>query len=785
MFLDMGTPKGSTATNDEELDAQEGKGDELTMEEQETLKDLYRVIRRRLVAEGVPEDDVAFIHDYPKDEQRQDLISRARRGDVRVLLGSTDKLGVGVNVQKRLAALHHLDAPWRPRDIEQREGRIVRQGNLYGPVYETYVDEDGKERKRIVAPGKGVDIYTYVQAGSFDEFMWQGLEAKSESIAQLMTRNPNARTIEDAGEFTASAAEIRALASGDRRVIDVENLKREVGNLRAQKRAYLSQLATAGADAGGLEDRVARQEVRLLKLQEDGALARTVIAAREAAPQNTDMMVGATGYKKATDGNKALATAMESLPLSMTWKPMGTWYGWNVEALRGDAGYQVALVSPSTGLSYPSTTMNAAEGVAPRLRNALSKVTGEERALPERLNENRNMLDRYNKMREGWGQEDELQRMERQYQCLRFEVYGEGTCPPDNGDSAYMTGDIDRDIDRETYETLRDEMDDDRADVPTAGTVTGMTGPEAPTADLLDQDDTEPEPAVAEPVSKNPVIIPVSPGRLRDGTWGVRLKSTDFERAESVQSEGLNRAFIGALDQPALARMVETGEYLGHPVIVRITTRKGKSWDAALTELAAYGKEGRRNRDWWALLRTSGKAGSEALPEVAALPEPVAQWTEDTIVEPPPVVESIMADGVEDPPELQLWPGRPLTQGQVPVVLTQREAEPGDEVQFELSGQDLYDDLGGVYTSVVPLGDVNPTDSRPELARDAEVLLLDKNPVLVSPGFVPIGAPVRFEDGPRTNYGHVQDSPSSRRTFKINKPRRSRRARAGRIASAR
>ena len=191
-------------------------------------------MKRRLVNEGVPEGEIAFIHDYPTDEQRQDLFSKVRRGDVRVLLGSTEKMGVGVNVQDRATALHHLDAPWRPRDIQQREGRVIRQGNLiYGPVLETYVDENGREKKRVVAPGKGVDIYTYVQAGSFDEFMWQGLEAKSESIAQLMTRNPNARTIEDAGEFTASAAEIRALASGDRRVIDVENLKRDVANLRS------------------------------------------------------------------------------------------------------------------------------------------------------------------------------------------------------------------------------------------------------------------------------------------------------------------------------------------------------------------------------------------------------------------------------------------------------------------------------------------------------------------------------------------------------------------------
>ena len=155
VFLDLGTPKASTAKNDEELDQEEGKGDELTGAEQETLKDLYRVMKRRMVNEGVPEQQVAFIHDYPKDEQRQELFSKVRRGDVRVLVGSTEKLGVGVNVQDRATALHHLDAPWRPRDIEQREGRVIRQGNvLYGPVFETYVDEYGKQKNGWPRPAR-------------------------------------------------------------------------------------------------------------------------------------------------------------------------------------------------------------------------------------------------------------------------------------------------------------------------------------------------------------------------------------------------------------------------------------------------------------------------------------------------------------------------------------------------------------------------------------------------------------------------------------------------------
>ena len=153
--------------------------------------------------------------------------------------------------------------------------------------------------------------------------------------------------------------------------------------------------------------------------------------------------------------------------------------------------------------------------------------------------------------------------------------------------------------------------------------------------------------------------------------------------------------------------------------------------------------------------------------------------------EPPPLAESWSGTANAEPPAVRLWVGRALTQGGIPVVLTERAAEPGGEVQFVLSGQDLYQDLGGVYTSVVPLQDVKPAGARLLTAQDAEVLLLDKSPVLVAPGVIPVGAPIKFPTGEKVNYGHVQGGPKDRRTFRIEKPRRSSKARAGRIAAAR
>ena len=758
VFLDLGTPKASTAKNDDELDREEGKGDELTGEEEEALKDLYRVLKNRLVNAGVPEDDIAFIHHYPKDEQRQELFGKVRRGDVRVLLGSTEKMGVGVNVQNRATALHHLDAPWRPRDIEQREGRVIRQGNaVYGPVYETYVDEDGKEKKRIVAPGKGVDIYTYVQSGSFDEFMWQGLEAKSESIAQMMTRNPNSRTIEDAGEFTASAAEIRALASGDPRVITVENMKREVANLRAQKRGYLSQLATAGADADGLDDRVARQEARLPKIQADAALSRTVIASREAAPNQTDMMVGNTKYDKSAEGNKALASALQSLDLAAGWRPLGSWYGWRVEGLKTDTdGYRIALVSPETELSYTSSTMEDPGVVGNRLRTVLNKVLDEEGSLPNRLQENRNMLERYETMRQGWPQEDELQRLERQYQCLRYEVYNEGTCPPDDSDAAFLTADINRDIDAQTYDELRNGLDQEDAD--TEDVVWRDRYSRKRGHNLMPQELADSIPPLGTYRHTKPDNVPVAAklfSPYNNWTWYI----TEYDPATGT-AFGLTDGFEKEIGYFDLNELAETTVHGGVPAVER-----DLHWDPKTLA------EARGDR------RTSAQQGK--------VPEPAETLTGPSSEPPPPVAEPQATVSDDAPPDVRVWIGRALTQGGTPVVLTQRTAEPGDEAQFVLSGQDLYQDLGDVYTSVMPLGDVNPTDGRPLMARDADVLLLDGSPVLVASGVIPDGSPVKFPAGERVKYGHYQGGPKGRRTFRIEKPRRSSKARAGRIAAAR
>ena len=181
---------------------------------------VYDEVREQLIRRGVPDKQIAFIHDAETDAQKKLLFDAVNAGRVRILLGSTEKMGAGTNVQKRLAALTHLDAPWRPRDIEQREGRILRQGNTYGKVR----------------------IFRHVTTGSFDAYMWQLLEVKARFIAQVMCGDVSTRRVEDLDNAALTFAEIKAIASGNPLVMDKVRVDTEIRKLDALRASHHNQL---------------------------------------------------------------------------------------------------------------------------------------------------------------------------------------------------------------------------------------------------------------------------------------------------------------------------------------------------------------------------------------------------------------------------------------------------------------------------------------------------------------------------------------------------------------
>ena len=227
VFCDLSTPKGKAAqsgriaakgTDSPELHALEAAIDAETGPEEPPFT-IYDDIREKLVARGIPREQIAFIHEANTEARKKELFAKVRSGQVRVLMGSTFKMGAGMNVQDRLVALHDLDCPWRPGDLEQRSGRIIRQGNR----------------------NKEVHIYRYVTESTFDAYLWQTVENKQKFISQIMTSKSPVRSCEDIDEAALSYAEIKALCAGDERIREKMDLDVDVARLRLMKANHQSQ----------------------------------------------------------------------------------------------------------------------------------------------------------------------------------------------------------------------------------------------------------------------------------------------------------------------------------------------------------------------------------------------------------------------------------------------------------------------------------------------------------------------------------------------------------------
>ena len=241
---------------------------------------VYDDLKSKLVRMGVPETEIAFIHDAKTETQKAALFTNVRSGSVRILLGSTAKMGAGTNVQKRLIAEHHLDIPWRPSDIEQREGRILRQGN---------------ENKRV-------DIFRYVTENTFDSYMWQTIENKQKFISQIMTSKSPVRSCEDVDETALSYAEIKALATGNPHIKEKMDLEIEVSRLKLVKANYLSQKYA-------LEDSLLKhypKEIRLTQERIKGYQADIALYQRHKTEEFPGMVLCGISYAEKKDAGAAI-----------------------------------------------------------------------------------------------------------------------------------------------------------------------------------------------------------------------------------------------------------------------------------------------------------------------------------------------------------------------------------------------------------------------------------------------------------------------------------------------
>lgn len=368
VFCDLSTPKGKAAqsgriaakgTDSPELHALEAAIDAET-EPEEPPFTIYDDIREKLVARGIPREQIAFIHEANTETRKKELFAKVRSGQVRVLMGSTFKMGAGMNVQDRLVALHDLDCPWRPGDLEQRSGRIIRQGNR----------------------NKEVHIYRYVTESTFDAYLWQTVENKQKFISQIMTSKSPVRSCEDVDETALSYAEIKALCAGDERIKEKMDLDVDVARLKLMKASHQSQQFR-------LEDNLLRhfpEQIRQNESFVEGFTADMQTLAGHPHPVDGFAGMEVKG-DLLTDKDNAGAAILEAFKDAKGLEPVpiGSYRGFAMSLTVEDFGRDFILTLKGK-MNHRVTLGKDARGNLTRIDNALN-------AMPDRLQNVRNTLD--------------------------------------------------------------------------------------------------------------------------------------------------------------------------------------------------------------------------------------------------------------------------------------------------------------------------------------------------------------------------------------------------------
>ena len=321
---------------------------------------VYDDIRAKLLELGIPENEIAFIHNAKSEVQKKDLFGKVRSGQVRILLGSTQRMGAGTNCQQKLIALHHLDCPWRPSDLQQREGRIIRQGN----------------------ENPEVDIYSYVTEGTFDAYLYQLVESKQKFISQIMTSKSPVRSAEDVDEQALSYAEIKALASGNPMIKEKMDLDIEVSKLKLLKANHLSQkYALEDAISKGFPKQIAETQARIAGYGAD------IATVKENTHPNGDgfsplTLAGVTHADKKEAG-AALLTMCQTM-LSPEATQIGSYRGLTLE-LSFDSFSQEYRLTMIGQLRHTITLGTDVFGNLQRMDNALEALPIKEQTCREQL----------------------------------------------------------------------------------------------------------------------------------------------------------------------------------------------------------------------------------------------------------------------------------------------------------------------------------------------------------------------------------------------------------------
>ena len=316
---------------------------------------VYDDVREKLVAKGIPREEIAFIHEANTETKKAELFAKVRSGQVRILLGSTPKLGAGTNIQDRLIALHHLDCPWKPSDLEQQEGRILRQGNR----------------------NQKVKIFRYVTENTFDSYMWQILENKQKFISQIMTSKSPVRACDDVDDTALTYAEIKALATGNPYIKEKMDLDIQVSKLKLMRANHTSQIYSLESDiARRYPAEITAAKERIAGLKADLAVAKPLL---EQDKEKFSITVGDRVYTDRKEAGSAILAACAAMKIAKTEGQIADLGGFAISS-RFDAFAQTFKLTIKRQSSYTIELGSDPAGNIQRILNALASI---EKTLPQ------------------------------------------------------------------------------------------------------------------------------------------------------------------------------------------------------------------------------------------------------------------------------------------------------------------------------------------------------------------------------------------------------------------
>lgn len=331
VFCDLSTPK------------------DLKGYEKEEFTDIYNELKKKLIQKGIPPDEIAFIHEADNEVKKKELFSKVRKGQVRVLIGSTQKMGAGTNVQDKLIATHHLDCAWKPSDLTQRNGRMIRQGNENKKVY----------------------VYSYVTEKTFDSYMYQLVEQKQKFISQIMTSKTPARTMEDIDDKALTYGEIKALATGNPKILEKTSLDTDVAKLRLLKQEFMNQKYS-------LQDKIIKyfpEEIARLN-NKIGAMEEDTIKLQEYTRPNADgfspMKINGIIYTEKQEAGKSLLQSINNLK-SMETREIGEYRGFTME-ISFDSITRNIRLKLKNKFSYSIDLGTDVNGNITRINNCLENI---------------------------------------------------------------------------------------------------------------------------------------------------------------------------------------------------------------------------------------------------------------------------------------------------------------------------------------------------------------------------------------------------------------------------